>query len=117
MGAFGAKVDEKVGVDFQAAVGVGVDLRHPTADAFGVELGVQGGIERIGRVEPLAVATDLHHLRRAVERSALRVGGMAHHAPQLDRTGQPGVEGIADVVLAQLAGSPAGDIEHLVVQR
>ena len=42
--------------------------------------------------------------------------GPLDDAAEADRAGLHGFEGIRDVVLLQLAGAPAGDIEDLVVE-
>src|SRR5918998_3105478 len=41
----------------------------------------------------------------------------ANDAPQMHGARVPGVERVGDVVLAQLAGAPARDVEELVVER
>src|SRR5687768_9403028 len=57
-------VREEALVDAKTAGrGVGVDLRHPGADAVGEELVVPGAVERVGDVDASAVTTDLDHLR------------------------------------------------------
>ena len=91
--------------------------RHPALDAFRVELGIPREIERIGEVDAAPVAAQLDHLRRAVQRAA--GGGMPrspHDAAHLDDTGELRGFGIRHVVLTQLAGSPAGDIEEAIVE-
>ena len=55
--------------------GAHIDLRQPALDAVGIELVVPRAIERVGHVDALAVAADLDHLRRAVQRLA-RARGM-----------------------------------------
>src|SRR5438874_2615339 len=52
-------VREKTLVDAQPAVGVGVELGHPGADAVRVELIVTSAVQRVGEVNPRAVAADL----------------------------------------------------------
>ena len=59
---------EKVFVKRDAAVGIGIELHHPTADAVGIKLLVPCGIKRVGEIDSLAVAAHFHHLRAARER-------------------------------------------------
>ena len=68
-----------------------VELDHPAVDALGVELGVPGGVERVGQVDALAVARDLDHLRAAVQRA----GGRVRRA--LDDPAEPHRAGLARV--------------------
>src|SRR5215216_4848142 len=98
---------------------VGVQLGRPGPDAVGVEDVVPDPVERVGDVHAAAVAADLHHLRPPSE-PQLRRGGVgltADDAAELDRAGLDGVEDVADVVLLELAGAPAGDVQPAVVDR
>jgi len=107
-----AEVDEKLGIDHHAAFRLGVELHHPALDAFRIELSVPWSIERIGEVDAPAVAAEFDHLRGAVQRSLriLRMSSLADDSTQVYRSGFSRVEGIGDIVLQELAGSPAGDI-------
>src|SRR5688572_25493595 len=69
------ELDEPGGIERHAAVRISIDLRQPALDPVGIELIVPSAIERVREIDPLAVAADLHHLRRAVQRLA-RAGGM-----------------------------------------
>ncbi len=55
--------EEEPLVEADAAAIANVKLRHPRADAIGVELIVPRAIQRVGEVDALAVPTDLDHLR------------------------------------------------------
>src|SRR5690242_18464794 len=46
---------------------IGIDFGHPALNPAGIELLVPGAIERVGHVNPLAIAADLHHLRRPIQ--------------------------------------------------
>src|SRR6266508_249653 len=94
-----------------AGVQVGVELGRPGADAVGVEDVVPDPVEGVGDVHAAAVAADLDHLRPAGEPQPRRggVGLAADDAAQADRAGLARVEDVADVVLLELAGAPAGD--------
>ena len=113
-------VDEELRVEGDAAIRAGVELHHPAVDALGIELRVDGAIERVGEVDALAVAADLDHLRAAVERAVLGAPD-GWRATRCRRSCTLpvsfGLERIGDVVLVQVARSPAGDVEEAVVHR
>ena len=58
------KSHKEVRIDLHPAVGIGVDLRHPSAQPLGIELLVPRRVQRVGQIDPAAVAAQLHHLRR-----------------------------------------------------
>src|SRR5262245_46567776 len=62
------ELEESVLGDAETAGRAHVHLREPAPDAVGIELLVPRAIERVGHVEPLSVAADLHHLRPAIQR-------------------------------------------------
>src|SRR5690606_15186884 len=85
-------VGEEPGVQGEAAaVGAGVQLGLPGADAVRVELVVPGAVEAVGDVDPLAVPADLDHLRAAGQRQvgAGRVRGAGGDPAEPDRPGLP----------------------------
>src|SRR5689334_24688632 len=47
---------------------------------------------------------------------AAGVGRLAEHAAELELSGQPRVRGVADVVLAQVAVEPVGEVQEAIVQ-
>src|SRR5688572_15848997 len=100
-----------------AGRGIGVDLRHPGADAVREELVVPGAVQRVGDVDAPAVAADLDHLRAAGQPVGRRgrVRRPAGDPTQVDRPDLAGVRGIGHVELLELAGAPAGHVEHPVV--
>ena len=112
---------EEAVIDAQpaACVRIGVDLGEPGAHAVRVELVVPRPVQRVGQVDPRAVPADLHHLRAAGQRLARRRGvrGPPGDAAEPDRAGLPRVGRVADVVLLELAGAPAGHVEELVIHR
>ena len=105
-------LDEKVFVKGHAALRVGIKFHHPTANAVGIELLVPRRIKRVGEIYPFAIAADFHHLRPARERLSpfLRMRGAIGDAADAYRAGLLRIEWIGDVVLQELASSPAGDI-------
>src|SRR5580765_7426941 len=102
------ELQETGAIEFDAAIRPHVDLGQPSLDAIGIELLIPRAIERVGHVEAFAVATDLDHLRCAVERFVgtrwMRLA--ADDASELHRTGLDRVERIGDVELLQLACAP-----------
>src|SRR5262245_54786502 len=115
--AHAAGVQEESGVQLHAAAGPHVDFGHPAADAIRVELLVPGRVERVGEVNARAVAADLHHLRSAVQ----RLSRLARMRRATDDPAEPDgadllrLEWVAHVVLDELAGPPAGDVQIPVV--
>src|SRR5262245_51627670 len=96
-----------------ARLRIGHDLsaRH----AVGIELVVPCRIERIGPVDPLAVTTDLDHLRATGIRLAVGMGGTTSNPADVDRVRKLRFPGIGNVILAHFAGSPAGDIKKPII--
>src|SRR5437764_5967672 len=106
---------EEVRVRSDATIRVGVELHDPPLDALRLELGVPGGVQRVRHIDSLPIPADLHHLRAAVEGAGRRVSALVDDAAEVDRAGELGVERVRNVVLAELAGSPARDVEEPVV--
>src|SRR5690348_9615138 len=69
-----AEINKKTRVELHAALGIRVNLYHPTPDAFRVELRVPRRVERVCEVNTAAITADLHHLRSTVERRACPLG-------------------------------------------
>src|SRR5262249_8166792 len=107
---------EELRVDPDAAARIGVELRNPAPNAFRIELRGPELIERVAHVDPSAVAAHLDHLRTAVQLTALRMRGLRDYPAQTHRPSQLGIERLGHVVLTELAGAPAGDVEVLIVQ-
>src|SRR6476659_607535 len=80
-----------------------------------IELVIPRRVERIGPVHPLAIATDLYHLRTACICLTVWVRRAADNAADVDRARKLRLSGVGDVVLTHLAGSPASDIQKLIV--
>src|SRR5262249_36060352 len=83
--------------------------------AVRIELVVPRRVERVGPVDPLAVTANLNHLRTASIHLAIRVGRTTSDAADVDRTRKLWLPRVGDVVLAHLAGSPAGDVKKTVI--
>src|SRR5436309_5591737 len=50
-------------VEVHPSIGSGIELGHPTANAFGIELFVPRGIKRVGEINASAIPTHFYHLR------------------------------------------------------
>src|SRR6266540_4138938 len=110
-------VDEEFRVECDTPRRGGVELDHPAVDALRIELRVDRAVERVGEINAPAVAADLHHLRSTIELAVLRTRvGRARHDPSNPHlSGELRVEWIRHVVLLQVAGAPARDVEEAVV--
>src|SRR5215470_14242259 len=108
---------KKLGIEGDATIGAGVELHHPALDAIRIELGIDGPIEGIGEVDPLTVTADLDHLWAAAERPVLGTGvrSLADDPTDPHLARELRVEGIGNVVLLQIAGAPAGDVEVAII--
>src|SRR5215813_14007794 len=67
-------LDEKFRIERDSAFRPGVELHHPAVDSLGIELRIDRAVERVGEIDPLAVAADLDHLRAAVQRAVRGLG-------------------------------------------
>ena len=115
-----AKIDVEALVEGHATLpGVAVDLQEVRAvpGDLGVELVVPGAVEGVGDVEAFAVEAELEHLRSAAEFLAAEFAGLAEEAAEPDLAGEPGVGGVAHVILADVAVQPVGEVEIPVVHR
>src|SRR5688500_11605269 len=86
--------DEKVRVELDAASRLRIELHHPTVAAVVIELLVDGAVERVGEIDPPAVAADLPPLRPAGEMAVPRprMGGARDDAADANLSGEPWVE-------------------------
>src|SRR5262245_39943206 len=71
---WGRPPHKEPGIEGDAAVRIGVELHHPTLDTVGIELRVNGTVERIGKVDAFAVTADLDHLRSAAQCAVFGAG-------------------------------------------
>src|ERR1700738_3351734 len=105
-------------VKVDAALWFGIELHHPAFDALRIELLIDRAVERIREIDPSAVATDLHHLRTAVESTVpgtrMLFGGDDPADPYL--AGKLRVVGVGHVILLHVSRAPAGDVEEPVIQ-
>src|ERR1043166_654367 len=97
----GRPLHEELGIERDAAARLGIELHHPTIDSVGIELRIDGAVERVGEINPPPVTADLHHLRPAAERTVLGAwmrgpGDEASDAPLADELR---IEGIGHIVL------------------
>src|SRR4051812_33837778 len=113
------RVDEEFRIEGHPAARLDIELNHPSVEAALVELGVDRPIERIGEIDPAAIPAGLDHLRAATEPSILRplMGCARDNAANPHFACELGIEWIGHIVLLQIAGAPARDIEELVVHR
>src|SRR5215813_3465318 len=112
-------IDEEFRVEGHAAIRLDVELHHPTIDAFGIELRIDGAVERIGEIDAPSVAADLDHLRASIELAVLRtrMARARDDAADADLADEFCIERIGHVVLVQVAGPPARHVEEAVVHR
>ena len=94
-GAFGflAEVEEEIAVQFEATLlGVGVELQHQRTlpSNVRVELIIPTADERVGHVEPLAIQTELQHLRSTGGLFAANLGSVPDQPADPDLTRQFG---------------------------
>src|SRR5271163_3412701 len=85
--------------------------------SIGIELVVPCRVERVGPIYSFAIATDLHHLRTASICFTVWVRRAADNAADVDGARKLRLSGVGDVILTHLAGSPASDVQKLVVHR
>src|SRR5262245_17817522 len=110
--------DKEFRIEGDAAIRVRIELHHPAVDTFRVKLRIDCTVERIGEIDSLSVPADLDHLRSAVERAIRgRMRGSAGDTANPDLAGELRIERIAHVILVQIAGAPAGDVEEAIVHR
>ena len=109
---------QKVFVERDAAIGTGIKLHHPTADAVGIKLFVPCRIKRVGEIDPLPVAAHFHHLRAAREWLIrfLRMRRAIGDAADAHRAGLFRIKWIRNIVLQKLARSKARNVKKLVIQ-
>src|SRR6476646_6814241 len=69
--------DEEFRIEGDASLGLHVKLHHPAVDAIWIKLRIDRAVERVGKIDPSAIAADLDHLRSAVERPVLAPAGVA----------------------------------------
>ena len=88
-----------------AAGGVRIDARHPCPHAVRVEDVIPTRVQRVRGLHPPAVAADLDHLGRPVERliRARGMRGARGDSSEPDRAGLDRIERIGDVELLELA--------------
>src|SRR6266568_4641468 len=56
-------LDEKLPVEIDPTIGLGIDFDHPTANPIRIKLLVPRSVKRVGKIHTLAVAADFNHLR------------------------------------------------------
>ena len=105
-------------IEFDPALWACIDLHHPTAYTVWIKLLVPRGVERVRKVDALAVSADFDPLRTAVENlpGLLGMSRPAHDAAEVDRAGLLRAGGIGDVILDELTCPPARDIEEAIVE-
>src|SRR5271166_2640458 len=112
-------VDEELRIEGHAATRLDIELDHPAVETALIELRIDGAVERVGEIDAASVPADLDHLRAAAKPS-VSGGGMGcarDNAADPHFASELGVERIGDVVLLQVARTPAGHVEKFVVHR
>src|SRR4029077_7870093 len=116
-------VDKEFRIKGDSAARLGVELDHPAVDPLGIKLRVDGAVKRIGEIDPSPVSTHFDHLRTAAEPAVLgailgaRMARARDDAADAHLAGELGVEWIGYIVLLQIAGAPAGDIQEAIIHR
>src|SRR5262249_22388543 len=111
---FLAEVEEELVVQLETALlGVGIEAQHERTmlSNVRVELIIPAADERVGHVEPLAIEAELQHLRAAAGRRVPELGGLSDHPAHPDLTRQFGFRRAPNVVLADVAVQPVGEVE------
>src|SRR6266568_3296211 len=88
-------------VEVHPSIGGCIDLRHPTANAFGIELFVPRGVKRVGEINAFAIPTYFYHLRSSGQRLVwiLWVRRTAGDPSDPHRTGLFRIERIGHIIL------------------
>src|SRR5882724_5749258 len=112
-------LDEEFRIEGDATLGLRVKLYHPAVDAIWIELRIDRAVERVGEIDPSAIAADLDHLRSAVERPVLgaRMRCSRDDTPDAHFARHFRLGWVGDVVLLHVACSPTGNIEKAIVHR
>src|SRR5262245_16654914 len=110
-------LDEKLGIEGNTAMGLGVELYHPAINPVRIELLIDGTVERVGEVNAPTIAAHFYHLRSTAHAPILgaRVRRSRDDTADAYLARELGFHRIGYIVLLQVAGAPAGDIEELVV--
>src|SRR5947207_14152920 len=103
--------------EFKATARAGIGHYLDARNSLRIELVVPRRVERVGPVDPFAVAADLDHLGAACIGLAIRMRRTAYITAGADRSGELRLSGIGDIVLTHLAGAPTGDVEKLAIHR
>src|SRR5580765_1128165 len=113
------ELDEELFIELHPALRVRLKLNHPTLQTVGINLLIPRSVERIGEIDALAIAADLHHLRAAVQRllGLARVSRPSHNATQMHRARLPLVNWVRNIVFDELPRSPARNIKEAIVER
>src|SRR5258706_16379013 len=108
---------EEFRIEVQRTVRRSICFDKPSADPFRIELLVPCGVQRISKIYPFAISTDLYHLWAAIQRTIwiTRVRCSADHSADLQHRGQLRTIGYRGVVAPQLSRSPARNVQPFVV--
>src|SRR6266700_576358 len=92
---------EKLLVEIEATVGLGIEFDHPTADSVRIKLLVPGSVKRVGERDAPAFAADFNHWRSADQRLVLTLlmGGAVGDDADADPGGLRRIERIVDVIV------------------
>ena len=117
MNAVIVRLHKEFVIECDPALWRGIEFHHPASDARWIELFIPRGVERIGEIDALTVATDFNHLRAATQRF-LGLGGMwclTHHSTDMHRAGLFGMERVGNVVLQHFPCAPTRDVKKPIV--
>src|SRR3979411_1924498 len=109
---------EEFRIEMQRTIWRGVRFDQPRTNSFRIELLVPCRIERVRKVNSLAIATHLSHLRSAVQRKIgiTRMWRSTNDSADLEYGCQLRAIRNRDIVTAQLSRSPARNIEPFIIQ-
>src|SRR6266566_7702369 len=106
-------------VEVDPSIGSRIELGHPTAYAFGIELFVPRGIKRVGEINAFAIPAHFYHLRSPGQLLVwiLWMWRTADDPSDPHRTGLFRIERVGHIILEHFACAPACDIEKPVIER
>ena len=89
------RLHKEFGIERDPALWCGIELHHPASHTRWVELFIPRGVERIGEIDTLAIATDFNHLGAAAQRlvGLSRMRCLAYDSTDMHRAGLLGWKG------------------------
>src|SRR6266567_4622532 len=112
MNAVVVRLHKKFRIECDAALWRGIEFHHPAPDAGWIELFIPCGVEGIGEIHALTVATDFDHLRTTAQQLVGfgRMWRLPNNAADVNRARFLWMERVGYVVLEKFPCAPAGDV-------